>query len=148
MLLVPDVEKMEIREIYRRKGFKGNVLEEIVDQITSDPDRWLRELVIEEIGIADLETEGVWKNILTIFLSFCLGASFSVIPYMVFQGLPGDTIFQIASGVTFGGLFIVGALKKFVTGQHWLKSGLEMLLVGAFTFLISYYIGEAVGVAV
>jgi VIT1/CCC1 family predicted Fe2+/Mn2+ transporter len=52
--------------------------------------------------------------------------------------------FIIASIVTFGGLFLAGALKKFVTGKNWFKSGIEMLLVGAFAFGVSYLIGFAI----
>src|SRR3989344_3306425 len=36
MVEVPEVETEEIREIYRKKGFKGKLLEQIVEKITSD----------------------------------------------------------------------------------------------------------------
>jgi vacuolar iron transporter family protein len=119
-----------------------------VQQITSDPKLWLKELVSEEIGITELESEGLLKNVIIIFLAFCLGASFSVIPYLFYRVIPANVIFIVASVITFGGLFLVGALKKFVTGQHWLKSAIEMVAVGGFTFIVTYIIGLAVGVAV
>jgi vacuolar iron transporter family protein len=148
IMLVPEVETAEIRAVYEEKGLKGKVLDEVVNQITSDPKLWLKELVGEEIGITELESGNVIKNVFIIFIAFCLGASFSVIPYLFYNVIPKDVIFTVASVITFGGLFLVGALKKFVTGQFWLKSALEMLAVGAFTFIVTYLIGLAVGVAV
>ncbi|MHA1562496.1 MAG: VIT1/CCC1 transporter family protein, partial [Promethearchaeota archaeon] len=83
------------------------------------------------------------KTSIVIFFSFILGALFPVLPYLfLFQASILDmTLFWIATGVTFGGLFLAGAIKTFVTGVNWLKSGIEMLLVGLFAFGISYIIG-------
>jgi hypothetical protein len=50
-------------------------------------------------------------------------------------------IFLIAAVETFAGLFLVGALKKFITGVNWVKSGAEMLLVGTLAFIASFFIG-------
>ena len=38
-------------------------------------------------------------------------------------------------------LFAVGALKKFITGENWLRAGIEMLIIGTVAFIISYEIG-------
>ena len=55
--------------------------------------------------------------------------------------LGGKATFITATCITVIGLFLTGAMKKYVTGVNWLKSGLEMLGVGFFTFSISYIIG-------
>jgi VIT1/CCC1 family predicted Fe2+/Mn2+ transporter len=146
--LVPEIERKEIRLIYQKKGLSGSELDKVVTQITSNPELWLRELVTEELGITEANKSNLWKNTLVIFGAFCLGASFSVIPYLFYRVIPSNILFIVATIITLGGLFIVGALKKFITGQFWLKSALEMLLVGVFTFIVTYLIGMAVGVAV
>ena len=82
-----------------------------------------------------------------IFFAFTLCALFPTLPYLImlpFESMGPLIKFILASIVTFGGLFLVGALKKFVTGKNWLKSGIEMLLVGAFAFAVSYFIGLAI----
>jgi VIT1/CCC1 family predicted Fe2+/Mn2+ transporter len=56
-------------------------------------------------------------------------------------GLDPKGTFLVAACVTVIGLFGAGAIKKFVTGVNWLKSGVEMLAVGFFAFSISYIIG-------
>jgi VIT1/CCC1 family predicted Fe2+/Mn2+ transporter len=146
--LIPDVERDEIRRIYHNKGFSGDMLEQIVTQITSDPDLWVKEMVVDELGVAEIEQEGELKGVGIIFIAFMAGSMFPTLPYMVLQFLGGTTLFWVATIVTFFGLFLVGALKKFVTGQNWLKSGIEMLVAGTLAFIASYGIGLLVGVSV
>ena len=38
---MPAAERQEIRDIYATKGFSGELLERVVDTITSNRDRWL-----------------------------------------------------------------------------------------------------------
>ncbi len=144
--LVPAVEKKELRLIYQKKGFSGAILDQIVEQISKDPDLWVREMVIDELGIAELEQADEKKGVIVIFISFITGSLFPTLPYVVLQFLDPGSIFWIATFVTFFGLFTVGALKKFITGVNWLKSGLEMLVVGTLAFTASYLIGGLFGV--
>jgi VIT1/CCC1 family predicted Fe2+/Mn2+ transporter len=147
--LCPDIEREEIWRIYKKKGFKGEMLDKITDEIIKDPELWVREMVIDELGIAELEQESGFKTSFIIFIAFVMGSLFPVLPYLLFRTLIDETIlFIIATIVTFGGLFLVGAMKKYVTGVYWFKSGVEMLLVGLFAFGISYLIGNLVGVSV
>ncbi|MEX2682818.1 MAG: VIT1/CCC1 transporter family protein [Candidatus Sigynarchaeota archaeon] len=146
--LVPDIEKDEIRRIYQKKGFKGDILEHIVTQITSDPELWVKEMVADELGVAEIEQENELKGVVVIFIAFMAGSMFPTLPYMILQFLGGDVLFWVATFVTFFGLFLVGALKKVVTGQNWIKSGFEMLIAGTLAFLASYGIGLLVGVSV
>lgn len=146
--LIPDVERQEIRRIYQKKGFSGDLLDRVVEQITSDEDLWVREMVIDELGVATLEQGGELKGVLVIFVAFVAGAMFPALPYVVMPGFDGGVIFWTATVVTFSGLFLVGALKKYVTGVNWVKSGLEMLVAGTLAYLASYAIGSIVGVSV
>jgi len=141
--LCPDIEREEVRKIYKKKGFSGELLEQIVDTITEDEDRWVREMIIDELETTELVHELEIKPSFIIFFAFILGACFPTLPYLLLAGseLPADTLFYISTGVTVGGLFLAGALKKFVTGVNWLKSGFEMLAVGLFAYGVSYVIG-------
>jgi vacuolar iron transporter family protein len=142
--LIPEIEKEEIRKIYRKKGFRGNLLEQVVDKITEDEDLWAREMVIDELGVTELEHKSELKSAIVIFFAFLVGACFPVLPYLLLlkSSLKSMSIFYTATIVTVVGLFIAGAMKKFVTGVNWFKSGIEMLLVGACAYGISYLIGS------
>ncbi len=147
--LVPEVEKQELRRIYQKKGFEGPILEDVVNTITKDPEQWALENVIEELGVAELEQESVVKASLVTFVAFFIGAIFPMSPYIFMYALPDPMIpFWTATFLTFFGLFLVGALKKFVTGKIWWRSGLEMLIAGTFAFGVSYLIGLGIGVSV
>ncbi|MGL1891765.1 MAG: VIT1/CCC1 transporter family protein [Spirochaetaceae bacterium] len=141
--LCPEVEKEELRIIYKNKGLKGDLLEQVVTELTKDPKQWVREMVIDELGVTELEHGSDLKSSFIIFGAFIIGACFPTLPYLLLINLDIDSalLFKVATGVTVGGLFLAGALKKFVTGVNWLKSGIEMLAVGLFAFTIAYIIG-------
>lgn len=143
--LCPDIELEELRAIYRKKGFEGELLEKIISQISKDKDLWVREMVIDELGTTEIEHESSVKEALIIFVAFLIGASFPTLPYLLLRNsVEAKTLFIVSTVVTVGGLFMAGALKKFVTGVNWLKSGLEMLFVGLFAYGISYLIGSLI----
>ena len=99
--------------------------------------------MVDELGVADAEPESGFKTSIVILFAFLGGAAFPTMPYIlagVFS-LGEQATFISAACVTVFGLFMAGAMKKFVTGVNWLKSGLEMLGVGFFAFSISFIIG-------
>src|SRR3990170_7827624 len=53
---VPEMEIEEIRQIYRKKGFSGKLLEDVVKQITSNEEVWLDEMMKFELGLQPVET--------------------------------------------------------------------------------------------
>ncbi len=144
--LCPQVEKEELRLVYKRKGFEGELLEKVVSKLAENKEVWTNEMVMAELGVAGVEEESELKSSTIIFFAFIAGAAFPTLPYLVAAplGLAPQTTFSIATGVTVFGLFTAGAMKKFVTGVNWLKSGFEMLGVGIFAFAISYLIGLAI----
>ena len=55
--------------------------------------------------------------------------------------LPDDARFPVAVALTLSTLFAVGASRAVVTRLGWMRSGLEMLLVGALAAAVAYSIG-------
>src|ERR1700730_779725 len=47
----PEEERAELHAIYRNKGFTGNLLHQVVDHLTADPDRWHQAMVQDELGV-------------------------------------------------------------------------------------------------
>ena len=137
--LFPDEEKEEVRELLGDIGLKGKSLDEAVENITSDKETWLNFLVKDELGFSEESYSPALGGLLT-FLAFLLGAFIPLFPYFLDLGFVS---LIISSVLSFSMLFIVGALKRFITGENWLCSGLEMVLIGTIAFIISFEIGLA-----
>src|SRR3981189_2007997 len=48
---MPAAERQEIRDIYASKGFRGEILERVVDTITANRDVWLATMMDEELHL-------------------------------------------------------------------------------------------------
>lgn len=123
----PDREREEIRSIYRGKGFTGKLLDQIVDHITADPQRWSDVMMREELGFSK-EFDSPLRSGLTVGLSYLAGAAVPVAPYLFLQPARGIILSALA---TLFFLFVVGAAKTLITTRSWWRSGLESALTGA-----------------
>ncbi|MGA8903654.1 MAG: VIT1/CCC1 transporter family protein [Candidatus Bathyarchaeia archaeon] len=136
-----DIEREEIRRIYEAKGFTGKQLDEIVDTITADEERWVGVMLAEELKVSPVEKSGLVKTAVIVGFAAVIG---SLIPVAPFLGLPVWTAVWGSIALAGASLFIVGAYKARVTVGVWWKSGLQMLGIGLVTALVSYIIGAAV----
>lgn len=96
---------------------------------------------------SDKEEGSPIKNALVTFSSFFAFGLVPLLAYVFSQFIPGmvSYSFFLASGLTGLTLFILGALKSRVTHSNWIKSGLEMLVVGGFAALFAYLVGFVLG---
>jgi|YelNatPaOPRAMG01_1025707.scaffolds.fasta_scaffold00245_45 Uncharacterized membrane protein len=137
----PEIEKQEIREIYQGKGFQGEILEKIIDHITSDKQRWVDIMMKEELGLSlDLSISPV-KSAVAIGVAYALGALMPIIPYIFLQpasGLVSSALLTLAS------LFSVGAAKTFITGKKLLRSGFESMLIGGLAATATFIAGKLI----
>src|SRR5690606_3970330 len=81
---LPETERLEIREIYEAKGFKGELLDRVVDVITSDKDVWVDTMMKEELEMV-MGEKTPYKTAGVTFVSFILVGSVPLLSY-VFMG--------------------------------------------------------------
>ncbi|MEW7007852.1 VIT1/CCC1 transporter family protein [Lentilitoribacter sp. EG35] len=134
--LYPDGEREEIRQILKLKGLKGDVLEGAVDAITSNHERWIDLMMIEEYGILPEKPEPLRAAIIT-FFAFVVCGLIPLASYIIGLGSPFVAAI-VATGATFFG---IGALKSRWSLQHWLWSGFETLLIGGVAAGLAYFVG-------
>ncbi|XOV91614.1 MAG: VIT1/CCC1 transporter family protein [Bacteroidota bacterium] len=138
---LPEKEREEIREIYEAKGFKGELLEQVVDTITADKDRWVDVMMKEELEMAE-ETKSPFMMGLITFVSFQLMGFVPLIIYVLdyTTDMSADlfTISCVLTAITFVG---IGYLKSLVTVTSKLRSIAETLLLGGAAAAVSYYVG-------
>jgi len=139
MVNLPDIERQEIRDIYRAKGFEGEFLEQIVDKICSNDRIWLDTMMREELKLENPE-DGMspTKRGILVGASALIGSLIPITPFLVLtplQALP------IALVVSLAILFIVGAIKSNMASGKWLRGGLELMLIGGAAALAGYLVG-------
>lgn len=139
---LPHEEEEEIRTIYRAKGFEGTLLEQVVQTIISDRDRWVDVMMKEELEMIKDKKKPMLIGLFT-YLSFI---SIGLIPLMTyvwdyFYPISGN-IFLTTSILTGLGFIIIGILKTYVTETKIWKGALETLLLGAFAAVVAYYVGD------
>ena len=134
----PEVEREEIEDIYKAKGFTGKDLDMIVNKIISDKKVWLNTMLTEELNL-NLDIAGhPLKSALIMFVSFLVGGILPIIPFFFSTGL---TPLLIAVGISLSASFIVGAVKSRMANTSLIKGGIEMAGLGTGIALIGYGIG-------
>ncbi len=133
----------EIREIYKSKGFKGELLEQVVEVITSDNDVWVDTMMKEELEM----TKDDKTPIMTAFATFLSFNIIGIIPLLAYLlslifDLPTDNLFLISCFSTALALMFVGYLKSKVTNKPWIKGVMETLVLGGLAAFLAYYVGE------
>ncbi len=139
----PKAEEEEIKEIFKTFGFRGKELDMVVQRITGNKAAWLSLLAHEELGVGASEFKSPFRAGVIIFLIFIIGAAIPIFPYLILQTNQALAVSIIAGTI---GLFLIGAAKTKITKRSWIKSGLEMTLVGLVAALAVYYIGGIVGI--
>jgi vacuolar iron transporter family protein len=132
----PEGEREEVRQIYREKGFEGEELEKAVELITSDKDRWVQTMLVEEYGLP-AEVRSPWLAAGSTFSAFIICGLVPLVPYLI----GWDSSFLVAcimTGVTF---FLIGSFKSVWSTHSWLRSGAETLFIGALAAGLAYGIG-------
>jgi len=135
---VPHLERGEIEEIYKNKGFEGELLVRIVDTITANEDVWVAVMMAEEHQLQPTNRRQALRAAFVVGLSAIIG---SLIPLAPFAFLPVDASMLVSVAITALVLFGVGAYKAQKTVGHPGKSGLEMAAIGTISALVGYAIG-------
>src|SRR3989339_22682 len=79
---VPEGEIEEIREIFRKKGFKGKNLEMAVKTITSNKKVWVDTMMADELGLLE-STKSPWKTAGMTYFGFLIIGIIPLISYVL-----------------------------------------------------------------
>ena len=138
-----DEEKEEIRDIYRKKGFKDELLEEIVRIITSRRKVWVDTMMREELGLIEDEKKPVDSSVST-FVGFNVIGVIPLIPFIIFftfdSNLNSDTFLYSTISVVIA-FFIVGMIKAKIVKKSMIRSGIYTLIIGGIAATVAYMVG-------
>ena len=137
-----ELEVQEIRDIYAAKGFKGELLEQVVEVITSDKDVWVDTMMKEELEMTkDMKTPV--KTATATFISFILIGLIPLLSYIIAALFETnkDSLFMYSCVATGVALLLIGNLKSIVTEKSRRAGMLETLLLGGAAAFIAYFVG-------
>jgi VIT1/CCC1 family predicted Fe2+/Mn2+ transporter len=139
---LPEKEKEEIRDIYKEKGFTGDLLERVVEVITSDKDRWVAVMMKEELEMIE-EKKSPFKIGGITFVSFVVLGFIPLIVYVAdfFRELTLD-LMVTSSTLTIFSFALIGYLKGLVNHTNKLYSILSTVLMGVSAALVAFYVGD------
>ena len=142
---VPEGEREEIRALYENYGFKGKVLDEIVNRITANKDVWLKVMMEQELKLEPVERKQALPVGIIVGVSAMIGSIIPLAPFFFFPLKGAIFISLIISAFI---LFIVGFYKaKQTIGRDLLKQGVEMMLIGMVSALVGYFVGSLFKIA-
>jgi vacuolar iron transporter family protein len=137
---VPDIERDEVRTVFRDWGYEGDELEELTRKIEKNPKAMLDFMMAFELKLAPVSAVQPRRSALTVFGATVVGSAIPVLPFLI----PGLSIFHAAIGsvlVSAIALFGIGWYEASITvGPFW-KAGLRMLLIGLAAGFAGYLIG-------
>lgn len=138
---LPEIEREEIREIYRNKGFTGTDLEKAVEIICSDKDRWVEEMMKYELELEPV-TESPWSVGAVTFISFNTVGSVPLLVYVFPFAFPSAWD-PFAAACTLTGLAFLGIgwMKSRINNTPLLRSAGETLFLGAAAACLAYFAG-------
>jgi VIT1/CCC1 family predicted Fe2+/Mn2+ transporter len=135
----PEEKKKELVKFYQAEGFKKDEAEAIVDRIVEEKELSPKASTLEELGLAPKELGKPAKAGVLCGVSFGLAALVPILPFAFPIGSWEALMASIVS--TAATLFGVGAMKTIFSRRNWVKSGLEMMSIGASAAAITYVIG-------
>ncbi len=136
----PEEEREELIKFYQTEGFKRGEAEAIVDRIAGEKELPTQAGTLEDLGLAPKELGNPIKAGILCGVSFGLAALVPILPFTL-QALSCMDALIASIVATVTALFGVGAMKTIFSRKNWVRSGLEMMVIGSSAAAITYVIG-------
>ncbi len=132
----------EVREIYRNKGFEGELLDQVVAKITEDKDRWVDEMMTGELEMM-LDQKSPFMIGSMTYVSFILVGLIPLATYVVeFRGQITGNPFLWTSIFTLLAFILIGFLKSHVTQTSRWRGIFETVALGVIAAVVAYFVGD------
>jgi VIT1/CCC1 family predicted Fe2+/Mn2+ transporter len=136
----PGEAEAEMAYMLAEDGLPPETAAAVARTIAGHPEVLLKTMVEKELGLTGEHAEGSpLQGAVIMGASFGLGAVVPVIPYLVLDIGTAPWASVVATAVV---LFAIGVLKSRWTARGWLRSGLEILVLGAFAGVAGFFFGN------
>ena len=137
----PGEAEAEIAYMLEEDGLPRPDAAQVARLMADHPDVLLKTMVEKELGLALEEGHGSpLQGAMIMGVAFGIGAAVPIVPYLLLPVRGGATPISVVA--TAAVLFGIGVMKSRWTRRHWLRSGIEILLLGAFAGVVGYFFGS------
>jgi VIT1/CCC1 family predicted Fe2+/Mn2+ transporter len=146
---VPEGEREEIRQLLTEWQLNDEVLEQVVDRVTADPDRWVQVMLQMEHGLAAQEPQPLRAAAAT-FVAFVVVGFVPLAPFVIdelpWASIPSPYAWSAAAtAITF---VAVGVARGVAVELPRWRTALETLALGGAAATLAYLAGAALGAVI
>jgi VIT1/CCC1 family predicted Fe2+/Mn2+ transporter len=148
-------EEQEIRDIYKEKGFKEEILEEIVRVITSKKKVWIDTMMKEELGLIEDRNRNPRDTAITTFVAFNLIGMIPLVPFILLYVFGFSRVWLASDAFLYSivftaiAFFLIGIIRGIVVSKSLLRTGFNTLAIGGIAasvaYLVGYILSEIIG---
>jgi vacuolar iron transporter family protein len=134
-----DLEYREVTDLYRGKGFSGQLLDQVVATITANRGRWVETILVEERHLQPVGNSDVMRRSAVITVATLIGHLIPLLPFVWLARGPALVLALILSAFV---LFAVGAYQALTRVGSWWKQGARMIAIGLGAAALGFVIGR------
>lgn len=133
-------EREETREIFKEYGLDDAQVNNIVDTIAKDKQKWADFMMRYELGLEKPDPKRAPKSAITIGGSYIIGGMIPLSAYMLSNTVEQALIASTIATLTALGFF--GAVKGKLIGVNPAKAAIQTMLVGGLAATVAYSIAS------
>src|SRR5471032_783 len=109
IVLMPDAEAQEVRDIFQSYGLTAEECSTVVDSLRKRPKDWVTFMMRFELGLERPEAGRAWRSALTIALAYIIGGIVPLSAYFFLSDAHRAMV--LSAGVTLLALAVFGGVK-------------------------------------
>ncbi|TMK21593.1 MAG: hypothetical protein E6G65_04685 [Actinobacteria bacterium] len=117
----------------------GELLDQVVDTITANRDRWVATMMDEELHLQPVERADIFRSAIVITIATLIGHLIPLLPFLWLDRTPALVLAIVLSALV---LFGVGVYSAVTLTGDWRKSGMTFLVIGLGAAGIGFLIGR------
>ncbi len=140
---IPEKEREEVAIVFRQYGLPETTVQEVVDGISGDRDRWVDFMMRFELGLEKPDRGRALNSALTIAISYIAGGMIPLSPYFFINSLHNALLVSVL--VTLLALAVFGYIKGRFTGSTPFRSAWQTVGVGGLAATAAFTLAKLLG---
>lgn len=135
----PEMECEEITNLYRSKGFSGELLDQVVSTITANREKWVGAILEEERHLQPVASSDVMRSAVVITVATLIGHLIPLLPFVFLARSTSVVLALILSALVLFGVGVYSALTR--VGVWW-RLGTKLMVIGLGAAGVGFLIGR------